>query len=425
MCAEFDTAREAVVGAARRVAASGLVIGSAGNLSMAVGELVAITASGAVLGTIEPDQIAIVDRAGEPLVRAPTPSSELALHLGIYERYGAGAVVHTHAPMATAVSCVLDELPCIHYQMLLLGGAIRVAPYRTFGSAELAEVTLAALQGRTAALMANHGAIAFADDIELAVQQALLLEWSCGVYWHADALGEPKVLSPAEQQAAIEAATARNYGTTLWGSPTTVASLRREPTQQRGRERVQRVLDAADRLIAADGAEALGTRQVAAEAGVSIGSVYFWFPDKESIAAALAGRYWADFAHLVAGVADAASDGTLDDPVGEVLQVLAAGFRTSPGFVALWFGGKLTQRIRAATRPFRNEVAASVERILAVVAPDAEPHMFPTVARTVLLLGDGILREAFLLEHRGDPLVLSEGARALRAYIIDRLTDAE
>jgi L-fuculose-phosphate aldolase len=392
---------------------------------MAVGELVAITASGAVLGTIEPDQIAIVDRAGEPLVRTPTPSSELALHLGIYEHYGAGAVVHTHAPMATAVSCVLDELPCIHYQMLLLGGAIRVAPYRTFGSAELAEVTLAALQGRTAALMANHGAITFADDMDQAVQQALLLEWSCGVYWHADALGEPKVLSPAEQQAAIEAATARNYGTTRWGSAMTVASLRREPTQQRGRERVQRVLDAADRLIAADGAEALGTRQVAAEAGVSIGSVYFWFPDKESIAAALAGRYWVEFAELVAGVADAASDGTLDDPVGEVLQVLATGFRTSPGFVALWFGGKLTQRIRAATRPFRNEVAASVERILAVVAPDAEPHMFPTVARTVLLLGDGILREAFLLEHGGDPLVLSEGARALRAYIIDRLTDAE
>ena len=68
------------------------------------------------------------------------PTSELDLHLGVYRRYDAGAVVHTHAPMATALSCVLDELPCVHYQMLLLGGTVPVAPYETFGTPELARV---------------------------------------------------------------------------------------------------------------------------------------------------------------------------------------------------------------------------------------------------------------------------------------------
>lgn len=206
--------------------------------------------------------------------------------------------------------------------------------------------------------------------------------------------------------------------------PVSTDSLRREPTQQRARERVERVLDAADRLLAAEGAEALGTKQVAAAAGVSIGSLYFWFPDKESIAEALALRYWAEFADLVAGVADAAGNGMLDDPAGTVLNSLAAGFRARPGFLALWFGGLRSERIRDATRAYRSDVAACVERILAVAAPHADAEQLPTVARMVVLLGDGILREAFRLNRAGDPVVLTEGTHALRSYIFDRLKEA-
>ena len=66
------------------------------------------------------------------------PTSELPLHLAVYRNFDAGAVVHTHPPMATAVACVADELPCIHYTLLTLGGSVRVAPYVTFGTAELA-----------------------------------------------------------------------------------------------------------------------------------------------------------------------------------------------------------------------------------------------------------------------------------------------
>ena len=137
------------------------------------------------------------------------------MHLGVYRRYGAGAVVHTHAPVATALSCVLDgELPCVHYEMLLLGGPVRVAPYATFGTPELAASALDALEGRTAALLANHGTIAFGADVAAALHATALLEWACGVYWRAAAIGVPRVLDEAQRQAVVDAAVARGYGTT-------------------------------------------------------------------------------------------------------------------------------------------------------------------------------------------------------------------
>jgi L-fuculose-phosphate aldolase len=206
--------REHVAHAARRLAAAGLVIGSAGNVSERDGDLVAITPTGAHLADLQAEQVAVVDLDGRHVEGELAATSELALHLGVYRRYGAGGVAHTHAPMATAVSCVLDELPCVHYQLLLLGGSVRTAPYRTFGTPELAEVTLDALEGRAAALMANHGAIALGQDAGAAVEQSLLLEWGCEVYWRAAALGTPRALDADEQRAVVDAAVARNYGTT-------------------------------------------------------------------------------------------------------------------------------------------------------------------------------------------------------------------
>jgi L-fuculose-phosphate aldolase len=210
----FDAVRRRVADASRRITAAGLVIGSGGNVSERVDGRFAITPTGASLESLEPAQVTIVDAAGEVVDGPLAPSSELFLHLGIYERYGAGAVVHTHSPVATALSCVLDELPCVHYQLLLLGGTVRVAPYRTFGTPELAEVTVAALEGRTAALMANHGAIVYAHDLQHAVENALLLEWACSVYWRAAAIGTPRALDSSSQAAVVDAAVSRSYGTT-------------------------------------------------------------------------------------------------------------------------------------------------------------------------------------------------------------------
>lgn len=206
--------RTAVADACRRLGAEGLLIGTAGNVSVRAGERVAITATGAVLAELTADQVTVVDLDGKIVAGVLQPTSELDLHLGVYRRYGTGAVVHTHAPMATALSCVLDELPCIHYQLLALGGTVRVAPYATFGTPELAASVLDALDGRGAALMANHGALTHAPTLDKAVEHALLLEWACGVYQHAAALGPPRVLDEQQQLAVIEAAIARNYGTT-------------------------------------------------------------------------------------------------------------------------------------------------------------------------------------------------------------------
>lgn len=206
--------RAAVAEACRRLGAEGLLIGTAGNVSVRVEDRVAITATGAVLAELTPDQVSVVDLDGKVVAGTLAPTSELDLHLGVYRRYGTGAVVHTHAPMATALSLVLDELPCIHYQLLALGGSVRVAPYATFGTPELAESVIAALEGRSAALMANHGAVTHATTLDKAVEHALLLEWACGVYQHAAALGTPRVLDEQRQLAVIEAAIARDYGTT-------------------------------------------------------------------------------------------------------------------------------------------------------------------------------------------------------------------
>ncbi|MDS0134490.1 MULTISPECIES: class II aldolase/adducin family protein [unclassified Amycolatopsis] len=206
--------RRAVVAACQDLAGAGLLIGTAGNVSVRAGEHVAVTATGVVLGRATADQVTVVDLDGTVVAGDLAPTSELELHLGIYRRSGAAAVVHTHSPQATAVSLVLDELPCVHYQQLLLGGAIRVAPFAVFGSDELAEHVWTALDGKSAALMANHGAVVHGPTLQAAVDNALLLEWACELYRNAAAIGTPRTLDAAQQTAVVEAALRRGYGST-------------------------------------------------------------------------------------------------------------------------------------------------------------------------------------------------------------------
>lgn len=213
----LERERERVAEAARRLASDGRVTGTAGNVSLRAGDLVAVTPTGARLDAIAPDEVAVVDLDGEQVDGDLVPTSELGLHLGVYRRYAAGAVVHTHAPFATAVACVVDELPVVHYQMLALGGAVRVARYATFGTPELAEATLEALESRSVALMANHGAIAYGPDLDAAMQQSELLEWACQLYWRAASIGTPRTLDASDQLAFIEAVTRRGYGITRRG----------------------------------------------------------------------------------------------------------------------------------------------------------------------------------------------------------------
>jgi L-fuculose-phosphate aldolase len=206
--------RAQVAGACRHLAATGLVPRTGGNVSVRAGEGVAVTPTGAELATLAPADVTLVDLAGRVIDGELAPTSELDMHLAVYDRYGAGAVVHTHAPVSTALSCVLDELPCVHYEMLMLGGPVRVAPYRTFSTPELAATAVEALDGRTAALLANHGTIAFGTDLDAAMRATELLEWAATVYWRAAQVGTPRVLDEDARQAVIDVAIARSYGTT-------------------------------------------------------------------------------------------------------------------------------------------------------------------------------------------------------------------
>lgn len=205
--------RDDVAAAARGLAAEGLLIGTSGNVSARVGDLVAVTASGAVLGETTADEVVVVRLDGTYVEGTLPPTSELDLHLGVYaDRPDVGAVVHTHAPYATAVACVLDELPVIHYQHLLLGGATRVAPYATFGTPELASHVRSALEGRQVALMAAHGSVAVGATLPKAVEHAVLLEWLCALHHRASALGPVRPLTDDEQTAVVLAALERGYG---------------------------------------------------------------------------------------------------------------------------------------------------------------------------------------------------------------------
>lgn len=199
----IEAACEQVAAASRRLAAERLVHGGAGNVSVRAGERVAVTPTGSALRDLEPGDVAVVDLDGRSL-EGPPATSELGMHLGVYRSRDDRAVVHCHAPVATALSVVLDELPLVHYELALLGGTIRVAPYATFGTQELADRVLAALEDRSAALMASHGAVTLGASADEAVERALVLEFCCEVYWRAAAVGAPRLLS----QQALDAAAA-------------------------------------------------------------------------------------------------------------------------------------------------------------------------------------------------------------------------
>jgi L-fuculose-phosphate aldolase len=220
--------RERVAAAARALAAAGLVAGTAGNISERAGELIAVSASGAVLAEAGAEQVVVVDLDGNLVEGDLKPSSELALHLGAYRERGAGAVVHAHPPVATALACVIDELPAVHYEMVRLGGSVRVGRYATFGTDELARNTLAAMEGREAALMANHGALVVGADLDAALDRMRLLEWVAALYWRASALGSPRALGEAELEDTRSELRRRGYGALRPGPVASAAQAREE-----------------------------------------------------------------------------------------------------------------------------------------------------------------------------------------------------
>ena len=207
----LEDARQEIVKFAHRLRADGLVAGTAGNLSIRHGDLVAVTPSGVDYDEMSPPAIGVHALDGSAVDAPLAPTTELPMHLAVYERSDhIDAIVHTHSPAATAVTLLVDELPSIHYYVSLFGGPIRVAPYARFGTAALADSCAAALRDRKGALLEHHGALTGAATLDEAYTLALHLEWLCDVYLRARAVGEPKRLT--EEQIAAALVGLEGYG---------------------------------------------------------------------------------------------------------------------------------------------------------------------------------------------------------------------
>jgi L-fuculose-phosphate aldolase len=204
-------ARRQVVETCRRAVEDRLVIGTAGNVSVRVGDLVAVTPSGLDYGDLTPELVGVHKLDGTAVEAELKPTSELPMHLAVYAETGAKAVVHTHSIAAAALSVVVDEVPAVHYYLALLGGRVLVAPYRPFGSPELATALVDALGDRSACLLGNHGAVTTGDDLAQAYQRAGYLEWVCEVALKVVGTGRaPRLLT--EQQMAEATRNFVGYG---------------------------------------------------------------------------------------------------------------------------------------------------------------------------------------------------------------------
>jgi L-fuculose-phosphate aldolase len=203
--------REAIVVVCRRMLWDRLVVGTAGNVSVRAGSRVAVTPTGIGYDQLTAGAVGVHDLDGAPVQATLAPTSELPLHLAVYAATDAKAVVHTHSVAATALSCLVDEVPAVHYYAAMFGGSPRVAPYAEYGTAALARGTVIALGGRTACLLSNHGAVTIGDTLEAAYDRALYLEWLCEVALRTISAGAPARLLDDEQ---LDEAAARlaDYG---------------------------------------------------------------------------------------------------------------------------------------------------------------------------------------------------------------------
>jgi L-fuculose-phosphate aldolase len=203
--------RQAVIDTCLAMNARGLNQGKAGNVSVRVAGGCLITPTGVPYAALTPADIVFLDTKGRPH-GSLLPSSEWHFHHAIYAaRADAGAVVHTHALFCTTLACAGRAIPAFHYMVAVAGGPdIRCAPYATFGTPELAAHAVAALEGRTACLLANHGMIALGASPAKALDLAAEVETLAAMYWHVLQLGQPVLLDAAEMDVVLE--KFRTYG---------------------------------------------------------------------------------------------------------------------------------------------------------------------------------------------------------------------
>jgi L-fuculose-phosphate aldolase len=206
-----DTRAE-IVRVMRAMEARGLNRGTSGNVSVRYGEDMLITPTGVAPEMLSPEQVVLVRADGTWAQDQARPSSEWRMHRQILRRRpDVSAVVHCHSRHATILACAGRGIPSMHYMVAVGGGStVPLAPYATFGSTELADATVDALDGRHAALMANHGQIVVAPSLQRALSIAEEIEEQAAVYWGTLAIGGPILLDEAEM--ARVQAQFRTYG---------------------------------------------------------------------------------------------------------------------------------------------------------------------------------------------------------------------
>jgi L-fuculose-phosphate aldolase len=204
-------ARDGIVAAARALDAQGLNRGTSGNVSVRFRDGLLVTPSGVPTACMGPEDVVPMSLDGTH----PTdqkPSSEWRFHRDILARRPEiGAVVHAHPVHCTAFAMCGQTIPAVHYMIAAFGGpSVRCAPYAPYGTAELSELALTALEGRTACLLANHGMIAVGTTLDRAIWLAVELETLCHQYAVALQVGKPVILSDHEIRTTVE--RFRGYG---------------------------------------------------------------------------------------------------------------------------------------------------------------------------------------------------------------------
>ncbi len=197
--------RQAVLRAAREMSRRGLTPGTSGNVSARVPGGMLVTPSAVPYSEMEDGDLVLVDLDGRVLQGGRKPTTEWPLHAAVYRaRSDAHAVVHAHATFCTTLATLRRDLPPFHYMVAVAGGdTIRCAPYAPFGSSELAAHALAALEGRQACLLANHGVVTLGASPDGALALLAEVEHLAEVYWRALQVGEPVLLDAAEMADAI------------------------------------------------------------------------------------------------------------------------------------------------------------------------------------------------------------------------------
>jgi L-fuculose-phosphate aldolase len=195
--------RAELVRFARLLRERGLAIGTSGNVSARDGDRVLVTPANLDYEDLVEADLVVVDRSGRLLDGVRQPTSELPLHLAIYDaRPDVAAIVHTHSPFATAFSVAGRTIPAVHYVLATLvepgHDRVGIAAYATFGTPELARNVVEALGADHAVLIASHGALAVGPDLAAAFACAERVEELAALAWRTEAIGEPVLLDAAE-----------------------------------------------------------------------------------------------------------------------------------------------------------------------------------------------------------------------------------